>query len=775
MKKLVLIIFFFLPAILVAQEEAPKLVFEPSGGIYDKPVTVTLSSPLPNARIYYTLDGSDPNSASAKYSAPIPVKSVAVIRAIVYANGAQSAAITNSYFCDRKYSLPVVSIVTNPANLWDFASGIYVKGCCADTIQPYLGANFWKDWEKKCNVEMYEPDGTLAFNQAAGFGIFGGFSKGLPQKSLYVTARNKYGKNEFDYPIFPARDNDEYKSFILRNAGGDNTKTHFRDAFMTQLAKPTGIAIQEYRPAVVFLNGQYWGIHNLREKINEHYLADNYGADKDNVDLMEHRNAAKHGNSKAYKQLLNFLATRDLADDLVIEQLRAVMDIEDFMTYNIAEIYSDNRDAGGNIRYWKERNDSSRWRWILYDTEMGLGNNNPGGYKNNTVKKFTSVNNEIWPDPPWSTFIIRSLLSNKKLEHQYINMFADHLNTVYHPDTAVQLVDRLADGIREEMTYHTRRWGSSMKAWEENVKSLRHFAAARPYYLRRFVMEKFSLADTAYVQIEYPGDDQCEITFNSLKIERNFKGVYFTGVPVTIKAEPKHDYEFIGWKDRPEKTPELALLLQDDLLLTPLFTPKQKSTYADSIMFNEICFYQHDSDTSGDWVEIYNYSSADVDLSGWVFTESSYKKGFVVPGGTVLPKKGYIVIAEYKERIASKSAISGNFDFGLSRKGERIKLYDAAGLLVDSLTYIKHDKDLLGDSTYTTNLIHPDSSGSATAWVVENPGPGKISAAYANFLQHEEEKAYWTKTLFIGGGGFFFILVGGLLYFRYSKRKKGIK
>ena len=331
---------------------------------------------------------------------------------------AQSIIVTNSYFCDREYTLPIVSITTNPANLWDFATGIYVKGCCADTLQPYLGANFWNDWEKKCNVEMYEANGDLAFNQLAGFGIFGGFSKGLPQKSLYVTARKKYGKNSFEYPIFPARKMDEYKSFLLRNSGGDFGKTQFRDAFMTQLAKPTGIAIQEYRPAIVFLNGEYWGIQNLREKINEHYLEDNYDVDKDNVDLMEHRDGAKHGNSKQYKYLLNYLATKDMTDDKVIAELLKFMDIEDFMTYNIAEVYTDNRDAGGNIRYWKERNDSSQWRWILYDTDMGLGNNNPNGYKNNTLKKFTSANNEIWPDPAWSTFIIRSLLTNKKLEYQ---------------------------------------------------------------------------------------------------------------------------------------------------------------------------------------------------------------------------------------------------------------------------------------------------------------------------------------------------------------------
>lgn len=751
------------------------LVFTPQGGIYKSAQTVTLSSKLKNARIYYTLDGSEPTSGSAKYTQPIKVSTVAVIRAIAYGDGGQSTIITNSYFCDREYTLPIVSITTNPANLWDFTTGIYVKGCCADTLPPYMGANFWYDWERRANVEMYEPTGECAFNQQAGIGVFGGFSKGLPQKSLYVAARKKYGKNSFDYPIFPEREKiDSYKSFILRNAGGDFGKTHFRDAFMTQLAKPTGIAIQAYRPAIVFLNGEYWGIQNLREKINEHYLEDNFGVDKDNVDLMEHRDGAKHGNSKAYRYLLNFLSTKDLTNDAVIAELRTFMDIENYMTYNIAEVYSDNRDAGGNIRYFKERNDSSQWRWILYDTEMGLGNNNPSGYKNNTLKKFTSVNNEIWPDPPWSTFIIRSLLSNKKLETEYINMFADQLNTIYHADTALKLMNKIADGIRTEIPYHQKRWGSSVKAWEENVAVLKTFVVNRPHYLRLFLMEKFSLKDTVHVSVYFPGEDQGNITLNSIDIKRNFKGVYFTDVPVTITAEAKHDYEFIGWKGRSEKTPQLTLSLQEDAEFIPLFQPKRSSKHKDSLVFNELCFYQEESDSVGDWVEIYNKSGQSIDMGGWVFTESSYKKGYKIPQGTELKGHGFLVLAENPTRIkANEATVVGGFDFGLSKKGEKIRLYDQDGFLVDSLTYRSYEKDVHGEQTFSLSLVHPDTLRyHQTGWVQEVPNPGEHNLVYKQFLEDEKNRAYWTKIMYMGGGGFFFILAGGLWYFRWFKRRR---
>jgi hypothetical protein len=776
MKHFLSLVFIFCSLIAWNQTDSTRLVFEPLGGIFDKPQQITLSSELLNARIYYTLDGSTPTSASAKYTRPISVSTVAVIRAVAYGDNGQSQVITNSYFCDRKYTLPIVSITTDPANLWDYATGIYVMGCCADTVPPYLGANFWYDWERKANVEMYEPTGECAFNQLAGIGVFGGFSKGLPQKSLYVTARDKYGKDRFEYPIFPEREMDSYKSFVLRNAGGDFGKTHFRDAFMTQLAKPTGLAIQAYRPAIVFLNGQYWGIQNLREKINEHYLEDNFGVDKDNVDLMEHRDGAKHGNSKAYKYLLNFLANKDLKNDLVIEELRKLMDIENYMSYNIAEIYSDNRDAGGNIRYYKERNDSSQWRWIFYDTEMGLGNNNPNGYKNNTLKKFTSVNNEIWPDPPWSTFIIRSLLSNKKLEVEYINLFADQLNTVYHADTAVRLMNKIADGIRAEIPFHQKRWGTTAKAWEENVQVLKTFITRRPYFLRLFIMEKFNLKDTAYVSIHYPGEAYGSIYLNSLDIKRDFEGIYFTGVPVTVTAKPKHDYEFVGWKGRNEKNPELTINLSEDIELIPVFQAKRKSVWADSIIFNEICFHQPASDSTGDWVELYNRSGMMVDLSGWVFTDDTYKKGFKVPTGISLMSGQFTLLAQYAERLLSDSVNAvGNFEFGISRKGELLKLYDAEGYLVDSLTYQGYDEEELDGHSGAISLVHPDSSRSSkTAWVKDATSPGKHSKSYLDYLHEQEERAYWTKVFYIGGGGFFFILAGGLLSFRYFKRKRNL-
>lgn len=757
-----------------AQNEV-ELVFTPGGGVYEKTTVVTLDAG-PEARIYYTLDGSIPGTYSKRYSAPITVSSVMLIRAVAYANGKRSAVVTNTYVCDRSYHLPVVSIATDSSNLWDYSNGIYVKGCCADTIEPYMGANFWMDWEKPANVEMYDENGQLCFNQQAGIAIFGGFSRMLPMKSIAVIARKKYGDNRFRYPVFKEKDINSYKSFILRNSGGDFKRTHLRDAFMTQLAKPTGVAYQAYQPAVVFINGKYWGIQNMREKINEHYLKSNYGIEKDNVDILRQHHVARHGNSKSYKYLLNWLETHDLSIDQNVDQLARFMDIEDYIRYNIAEVYSDNRDAGGNIRYFKERSDSAKWQWVFYDLDQGLGNNAPQGYKRNTLLKFTSVNNEGWPDPPWSTFIIRKLLQNKKLQTQYINTFADHLNTVYHPDTANQLLDRMVEVIDYEMHYHQKRWGATYENWKHHLKILRTFITRRPYYCRQHIMEKFNLKDTVVIKVIHPGEDVCDIAFNSLKLNNDFEGIYFKDIEISIRVTPKHDYELVEWKNSDDKGLVRSIVPNGDIVLEPIIKPKAKSPFSDSIVFNEIAYFQPEADTSGDWIELYNRSNKKIDISDWTLTERGFNKGWRVPEGTEVPAKKYLVLTQNAEAFKTKYntdtiVVIGDFEFGFSSDGELVRLYDEKGYLVDSITYNVY-APVLQDTAFTLALAHPDSSAFDRNWNVEIPTPGIINRAYSDHLRKEADKRYWTRVFYVGGGSFFFISVAGILLFRYFKRRK---
>lgn len=752
--------------------------FEPQGGIYTDNVKVTLISNA-NSTIYYTLDGSTPGSHSFKYSDPIQVDKIGTIRAVTYIDGRKTDIITQSYFCDRDYTLPVISITTDPDNFWDYSRGIYVKGCCADTIEPFRGANFWKSWERICNVEMYDKDGEICFNQQAGMSLFGGYSRSLPQKSLALIARKKYGKSKFEYKLFDERKHKKYKSFILRNSGGDFLRTHLRDAFMTQLMAPTGIAIQAYEPAIVFLNGKYWGIQNIREKISEHYLAQNFDVDKDNVDILRQNGVKRHGSSKNYKYLLNYLRTHDLSKDANVKRLAEFMDIEDFIKYNIAETYSDNRDAGGNIRYFRERTDSAKWRWVLYDLDLGLANNTYTGYKRNTIKKFTSVNHEVWPDPAWSTFIIRKLLTNKELEYLYINTLCDFFTTVLKPAAASEKLKQMTDAIEPEMQYHVNKWGSSMKNWKFHVNIVDTFIKQRPRYMRQHLKEKFNLGEEVTVKVIKPIENNCKMQFNTIHVTENLRGIYYEGVPITISVKPKHDYEFVGWKGRTETSPNLTLVPTSDLILEPILKPKTVSPYFDSLFINEISFYQSKNDSTDDWIELYNHSKTVINLKDFRFTKKKYSKGFNIDEDFPLKPNEFVILAKNKTNFLNTHSVDsnlviGNFDFGLSSKGSHLKIYDPAGMMVDSLGYKKFKSK--GDSLISISLIHIDSNRyDKTNWDLESPTPLIQSQHYAQFLFEEEQNVIWKKRLYIGGGSFFFICLSGILWFRYSKKRKAKK
>jgi len=485
---------------------------------------------------------------------------------------------------------------------------------------------------------------------------------------------------------------------------------------------------------------------------------------------------ARHGTSKNYKYLLNYLSTKDMSKDESIEKLGTFMDIHDYIRYNILEVYSGNHDAGGNIRYFRERTDSAKWRWVFYDLDLGLSNNRVNGYKENTLKKFTSINNETWPDPPWSTFIIRKLLENKKLEIQYINTYCDILNTALHPDTAKRLLDNMQNVIRAEMPFHLQKWGSTMKNWVYHVELVRKFVELRPQYMREHLKEKFALGKTIQVKIIVPEGDIAKIKFNSLEIERNFEGIYFEKIPINIKVKPKHDYVFKGWKNRTETDQSLTIKPTTDIVLEPIFEPKPKSMYADSVKINEISYFQIETDSSGDWIELYNRSLSKIDLSGWSITDDNYKNGFFFPTISI-DTNAYVLIVKKKSNFLlyyphlDSTQIIGDLSFGLSKKGEKLKLYDDKGFLVDSLSYHKLDEDLV--ENFSISLIHPDSLGHKKEnWLIENPTPLKINEAYRKYLEEEALKRLWLKRFYVGGGSFFFICLIGILLFRYSKKRK---
>ena len=702
------------------------------GSPFSNPGTITMSTDTPDAEVYYTTDGSYPDDSSQLYEGSIYVDDNTILRAIATKQGwLNSRPSTHSYLFDYTGDLPVVSLSTNPEHFWDNDSGIYVMGPNASNQFPYFEANFWQDWERPIHIEMFEPDGELTFSIDAGVKIYGNFSRAFPQKSLTIFARSAYGYTSIDYQIFPEKDIENFEAIILRNSGNDYDNTHFRDGLVSILADRAGATAQAYRPAVVYLNGEYWGIQNIREKINEHFLASRFAIDPENIDMLEGDNQVIHGDPAHYLDLLNFIEANDMTESENYSVVTSAMNVDNFIRYNITQIFVDNWDwPGNNIKYWRSRTPDGRWHWILFDADFAFGLFTPGGYAHNMLQFATNPDGPSetiwgwdpwWPNPPWSTFLLRTLLENESFKNDFINYFADHLNTTFRPDEILSVVDNITDELAGEMPEHTSRWDLNLAWWYNNVNALRNFIFYRNAFMWSHIQSYFNLAGTYQLHLDMDGGSG-SININSINAY-NFpwQGQYFDQIPIQIQAVPAPGFQFVGWAGLNTTSNSITVTSSIDTTITGIFEPATSDSSA--IVINEINYNSADDYDAQDWVELTNNGGGAINLSGWQFKDEDDSHVFVIPEQTILENGAFIVLAEdtaiFNEFFPGTGPVVGNLNFGFSGGGELIRLYDANGVFIDQVTYDDDDPwpaEADGEGP-TLELINPSLDNAlASSW-----------------------------------------------------------
>jgi len=535
---------------------APAVSLE--SGFYASGGTVELATAEVGGVVRYTLDGTEPAEDSDAYTAPLDLTETMVLRMATFApDRIPSEVVTRTLFVDEASTLPVISLVTDPAGFFSDTSGIYVEGTRGITGRCRTRPVNWnQDWEREVHLSFFEPSEAggfeLAMDQGAGVQIFGGCSRIYPLKSLSLHARSRYGASDFAGRLFPDTDIESFDDLVLRSSAQDFWRTMFRDGMIQTLTRHMDLDGQAYRPTIVFLNGDYWGIHNLREKLNEDYVAGHYGIDDDDVEVIQ---SLARGHSDHFDQLLDLLGTSDLRQPDVFAQVEEMMDVDQFLSYLVAEIYSANADwPGNNMKLWRPKTPEGRWRWMLFDTDFGFGGNAEGMSRSNTLALATATNGPDWPNPPWSTYLFRTLLENDGFRHAFIQRMAAHINTTFDPSRTIGMIDSLQAAIAPEMPRHTTRWPQSASfgsSWEQQVDIMRDFARDRPAQVRGHVGQYFS---------EVPGSTLLEISMTEGgqvlaegvamphgTVEEPFDAVFFRGVPIELVAVPDDGYVFSGW------------------------------------------------------------------------------------------------------------------------------------------------------------------------------------------------------------------------------------
>ncbi|BDS14854.1 CotH kinase family protein [Aureispira anguillae] len=690
MKVFYLLLLGLLFSPIIWGQDTILLKASPKAGFYTTGTAVQLQASKPNATIYYTTNGSRPSRKSKRYQGPIMVDSTAVIKAIAVSNTLHSEVLTNSYFIgEDSITLPVVSISIAPYILFDPVKGVFKRGPHAASKFPHKGANYYSRKEYPCHVEIFETNKKRVFHHEIGFKIFGGMSRIFPQKSFSLYAsKSRYGNKYIRHQIFPEKKQKKYKRIVLRNSGSDFGETHFRDALITSFGKDIGLEVQAYRPAIVFINGEYWGIYNFREKLTRHYLVENFGYHKDSVNLIEHRKDVQAGSRKTYDAMRTFMRKNSLAIQENFDHVATQMDVENFMEYQILQIYIDNQDAGGNIKFWRPMQEGGKWRWILFDTDFGLGHYGRFGFRNNSLDFHTRPNGPAWPNPPWSTLNLRALLQNKDFQGQFVNRFLDRLNSTFDSTNIIPRIDKMAAVIMPELPRHWNRWKLSPKRWHKEVDRMKEFSRKRPSYMRTFLHQQFPQFGKEITLVIHADSNGVVELNNTINIHTKFEGVYFQKLPVTVKAKPYFGCQFSHWEMDGERinNKELTLRFSDTTHQLKAIFIKGDHPATRQMIINEISFADS---LSGDWIEFYNDSNNDLDLKNWKII-STNNNSFEFPNATI-KAKDYIVVCKNKERFQQAFPSCKNFigglNFGLSSKKEVIMIYDNKANPVDSIGF----------------------------------------------------------------------------------------
>jgi|GEM_PF-919151 hypothetical protein len=557
--------------------EPPK--FSKEGGVYEKPVVINLSAPG-DTEIHYTLDGSMPTEDSPRYVDPLHIEETTVVRARTFGDSLiPSEAVTRTFLIGKEVHLPVLSLATDPANLWDDMKGIYTEG--RYPVRPnYL--QHGREWERPVSVEFFEEDGTVGFVANAGIRIFGGDTRAFPKKSFVLYFRKKYGQGHLDYGLFPDKGVERFTSIVVRNAGNDGVGAlpHIRDPLMHALWAEVGGLVSAKRSVFVFINGVPWGIYNLREHVDADYIVSNYGIE--DFDLIVKERSVRAGDISHWDATLAFFEEHDLDSDDAYAEAANLIDIENFTDYQIFQIYGGNIDIWGNYIRFRPRSPPGRWRWVMWDMDLTFGLEVPATH--NTLAWHTR--NRLRPDlgPTWAdgalwlTLILRKLLENDSYRTYFINRFADLLNTTLSPENVIAKIEELAAIIEPDIPLELARWGDewggSYEEWRANVAGLKEFAKVRPEFVRQYIVEMFGLEGTSTLTIEPPIGEGFVRVNTIMPTDYPWHGMYFRGVPVTLKAQPAPGYRFAGWSDPSlPQTATVIISLSENYSVRAVFTP----------------------------------------------------------------------------------------------------------------------------------------------------------------------------------------------------------
>lgn len=539
---------------------AGKVSFSVQGGFYSEPQLVEITTTTPDTSIYYTLDGSIPTPSSLRFDSPILVNSTQVLRARAFASGQFPGPVNSSTYWigEEPADIPTVSLIFDAETFFDSTIGIY--------------SNAHKGMEAPLHMEFYDKSGQIGFSVNAGAKIGGENIWRFPQKPLNITLRGKYGDDLIPYSIFPEKRIGFYGQISLRNGGDNWYKAMIRDAMTPALAHGfVDSEIQSYRPCITYFNGQFWGIYNIREKLDPVYFSQNLYLNEGNYDYLEYAHTIGNEVSLVVDEgsNLDYLALEAFAEnnDLTVEEnylaIGEMMDLDNFIDYLIFQNYVYNSSWRHNREFWKSRIPGSKWRWVIADLDRGLN--------------ISNINSTLIDNIRDGYPLAGALIRNTQFKRRLVQRHAAMLHTAFHPERIKSIVDQYANEVDSVIDSHIERWAnqggiSSRNSRQSELDEIKQFAEERPAVVYSGINSHLNTSGPEWLHLDLQPAEAGVIYIEGIPWapELTKSLGLFRNLTAEIEVRPNPGYRFSHWVEAPGEGSLISLLIDQEQNLTAI-------------------------------------------------------------------------------------------------------------------------------------------------------------------------------------------------------------
>lgn len=669
----------------------PEVVFSLPSAVYpDDSLYVEAWVAHPNAPIYYTFDGTEPDTNASLYDGPILLEQSRTIRAKAILDSANSPVSSFATYLLQDPKKHLILNLHGPDRWFNSPdSGIlkiskYELGTWNSPVDPF---NYLVD------AELFTGDGVLRSRHQGRLKQHGAGSTYGILKSMRL---HLSPSQAITGPLYRQKPEIENHRVIIIRQGGNSSDwvgLAVQDVLSSEYLSRKGwdLDYQAYQPVNVYINGQFHALMFFRERHDQHYYANNLQADPEEVSVVRkygYGNEIDTGEGEDYFEVENFIATTGFRDTSKIKLLAERVDLDNYFKYLYFNDFIGNSDwPFNNFKLANPGGEGDRWRFCVYDTDFAYQ------YGANGIATLMNEGSE--------GFWLPKVLANDSLQEYFINYYLDLLNTEFEEEEFVQSLDYLKEYLAPDVWDHLEHWGPRLQGfgnnpnvWIEYLNQISNSLSQKKSLARTGLSSAFALGTPIQVELAVTPSSAGHIQLNTLDLQDlPWAGTYLRKNPVNIEAIARPGYRFVGWSDPLlPNTNKLRYKFDANCSLTAMF--EIDSTYQPQLVINEIMYADDPIRGGEDWVELYNASESPIDLTDWVLGDETSDNRYVFPPGTLLPPDQYALVC--RDPAAFLGAFPGTkiiplaLGFGLG-KSDAVRIWNPAAELLDSVAYTNED------------------------------------------------------------------------------------